>query len=69
MQSRLYERNIDIDHIKRTIKSPDEKYVDHEGIKVRKKIGKKTLTVVYSSEKWRDQPDTYIIITAYYLGK
>ncbi len=69
VQARLYERNIDIDHIKRAIESPDEKYPDQKGVKVRKKIGGKIITVIYSSERWRDQPNTYLIITAYYLGK
>jgi len=65
-QGRMTERNIDIDHVKQAIQRPDEKKPDLEGIKVKKKIGKKTIVVVYSEEKFRDTRNTFLIITAYY---
>jgi hypothetical protein len=61
------ERNIDIDHVKQAILTPDEKRPDPQGTKAKKKIGDKTIVVVYSEEKFRDKHGTFLVITAYYL--
>jgi hypothetical protein len=66
-QGRIPERGIDIDHVKQAILRPDEKKPDPLGIKAKKKIGDKTIVVVYSEEKFRDKHGTFLIITAYYL--
>jgi hypothetical protein len=66
-QERIAERHIDVDHIKRVINSPDVKKPDLQGIKAIKKIGQKTLVVVYSKEGFRDRKDEFLTITAYYL--
>jgi len=57
-----------IGHIKRAIETPDEKKPDSQGMKVKKKVGEKTIVVVYSEEKFRDKHGQFLIITAYYLG-
>ncbi len=67
-QSRISERNINIDHIKKAIKDPDSKVDAFEGrIKVQKKIDSKVIKVVYSKDRFRDKKEEYLIITAYYL--
>lgn len=66
-QERIAERHIDVDHIKQVINSPDMKKPDLQGIKAIKKIGQKTLVVIYSKEGFRDRKDEFLIITAYYL--
>lgn len=66
-QSRMPERNIDIDHVKQAIERPDEKKPDSQGIKVKKKVGEKTIVVVYSEEKFRDRHGQFLVITAYYI--
>ena len=53
-QERIFERHVDIDHIKQTIYSPDMEKHGLQGIKATKKIGQKTLVVVYSKERFRD---------------
>jgi hypothetical protein len=68
VQARIYERNIEIDHIKRAIEAPDEKKPDSEGVKVKKKVGEKTIVVIYCEEKFRDKHGQFLIITAYYLS-
>ena len=42
-QGRMPERNIDLDHVKAAIQGPDEKKPDPQGIKVKKKVGDKTI--------------------------
>jgi hypothetical protein len=66
-QGRMPERNIDLDHVKDAIERPDEKKPDPRGVKVKKKVGEKTIVVVYSEEKFRDKQGQFLIITAYYL--
>ena len=66
-QGRMAERGIDIDHVKQAIERPDEKKPNPQGIKVRKKIGEKTIEVVYSEEKFRDKHGHCLLITAYYI--
>lgn len=46
------------------IKKPDS-----NGVKVKKKIGEKTVVVVYSNEKFRDQPNQFLVVTAYYISQ
>lgn len=66
-QGRMPERNIDIDHVKAAVERPDEKEPDPQGVKVKKRVGEKTIVVVYSEEKFRDKHGHFLIITAYYL--
>ncbi len=67
-QERIIQRDINIDHVKLAMTNPDKKNLVFEGrIRVTKKIGKKTIEVVYFKEAFRDKKDEYIIITAYYL--
>ncbi|OHA46319.1 MAG: hypothetical protein A2541_02705 [Candidatus Taylorbacteria bacterium RIFOXYD2_FULL_36_9] len=67
-QFRLYERKIDIDHIKKAIIVPDIKQDVSEGrTKVQKKIGEKIIKVVYYKSTYKDKKEEYNIITAYYL--
>jgi len=68
-QSRILERKISIADIKTVISEPDKKQVAfNDKIRVQKKIGKKTLEVIYCKESFRDTPNTYIIVTAYYIS-
>ena len=67
-QARMTERGIDIDHVKQAIERPDERKRDSQGIKVTKKVGEKTIVVVYSEEKFRDKHGQFLIFTAYYLS-
>lgn len=67
-QFRLYERGINIDHIKKAITAPDNKQDAFEGkIKVQKKIGQKIIKVIYYQDIFKDKKEEYHIITAYYL--
>lgn len=67
-QSRIPERNINIDHIKKAIREPDTKQDAFEGrIKVQKKIGDRIIKVVYFKNALGNRKEEYIIITAYYL--
>ncbi|MGB8816054.1 MAG: hypothetical protein WCC74_02365 [Minisyncoccia bacterium] len=67
-QSRIDERNLNIDHVKRAIREPDIKQDTFEGrTKVQKKIGDKVIKVIYFKDAFRDKKEEYIIITAYYL--
>jgi hypothetical protein len=66
-QARLGERNIDIDHVKQAIRSPDSRVNVFDGkIKVTKKIGGKEIEVIYSKEAFKDKEDEYLLVTAYY---
>jgi len=67
-QFRLYERGINVDHIKKAITNPDSKQDAYEGkIKVQKKIGEKVIKVVYSKSDFKNKKEEYNIITAYYI--
>ncbi|HCR52313.1 TPA: hypothetical protein DIV48_01525 [Candidatus Kaiserbacteria bacterium] len=67
-QVRMQERNIQIEHVKKAIRDPDLKEAVFEGrTRVRKKIGSKTIVVVYWKDGFRDKSNEYIISTAYYL--
>ena len=62
---RIFNRNLNIEHIKIAIKSPDEKYDAGDGcIKVVKKVDDKTIKVVYHKSHNKEE---YAILTAYYL--
>jgi hypothetical protein len=63
-EQRLIERGISIDHVKKAIREPDEISSGFGGkIVVSKKIGDKTIKVVYSESSGKQ----YLIITAYYI--
>ena len=65
----MLERGIQIEHVKKAIRDPDLKEIVFEGrTRVRKKIGAKTIVVVYWKDGFRDRKDEYIISTAYYLS-
>lgn len=69
-QMRLVERAVDIDNAKRAIANPDSRKASPYGtIKVQKRIGDRTIVVVYSDEKFRDRKNEYLVITFYYLNK
>ncbi len=64
----MHERGIQIDHVKKAIRTPDKKESVFEGrIKVVKKIGPKTIVVIYWRDGFRDRQDEYIVSTAYYV--
>lgn len=67
-QHRMVERGIDVDHIKRAIKSPDFTEPSFNGrILARKEIdAERVIEVIYYRQGFRDANDP-IIITAYYL--
>ena len=68
-QMRLVERTVDVDNVKQAIANPDFRKADSYGtIKVQKKIGNRTMVVVYSNEKFRDRKNEYLIITFYYIN-
>lgn len=61
-------RNINIEHVKQAVKSPDIKEVVFEGrIRVQKKVGKKNIEVIYCKDNFKDKREEYIVITAYYI--
>jgi hypothetical protein len=63
----MLERGIQIDHVKKAIRDPDSKNTVFEGrTKVSKKIGSKTIVVIYWKDGFRDKEE-YILSTAYYL--
>lgn len=67
-QTRIYGRNINVDHIKKAISEPDHKKDVFDGrILVKKKVGAKVIEVVYYRERVGDKKEKYIIITAYYI--
>lgn len=68
-QQRLQERDIQIDHVKKAIREPDKKKILFEGrIRVSKKLeDDRTIEVLYCKEGFRDRPNRFIVITAYYI--
>lgn len=67
-QSRILERGINIEHIKKAIREPDSKKNVFEGkIQVNKKVGSKVIEVIYCKGSLRGKKEEYIVITAYYL--
>lgn len=69
-QMRLIERDVDIDNAKRAIAQPDLRKADPYGkIRVQKRIGERTIVVIYSDERFRDRKNEYLVITFYYLDK
>jgi len=67
-QVRILERILNVEHIKQAILKPDKNRDAGEGVtKSWKKIGTKTIVVVYSRDGFRDRKNEYFIITAYYL--
>ena len=61
-------RGINLDHVKATMREPDEKTDAYDGaIKVKKEVDGKTIEVIYCKENFRDRKEEYLIITAYYL--
>lgn len=65
-QERFNERGINFDHVKQTIKNPDSNRVVFGGrIKVTKKIGNKTIEVLYYKEGFKDKQDEFVLITVY----
>ncbi len=68
-QMRMFERKIDIDDVKKAIINPDQKKSDSYGkVRVSKRIGSKTIVVVYSEEKFIDRKNEYLVITFYYIN-
>jgi hypothetical protein len=60
------ERGIDVDHIKRAIRNPDQTVQSFDNrFVVIKRIDSRKIKVAYVRPKEKD--NTYIIITAYYL--
>jgi hypothetical protein len=67
-QDMMTYRGIDIEHVKDAVRSPDSKNTVFEGrIRVKKKIGKKEIEVIYYRDGFKDKTDEYVVITAYYL--
>lgn len=68
-QTRMHERGIDVDHVKKTIKSPDFTETVFQGrVKVRKQIDKtRVIEVVYYRQGFKGANDV-VVITAYYLS-
>ena len=67
-QDRFGQRNINFDHVKQAIKSPDSRKVIFGGrFKVTKKIGDKTIEVVYYKEQSKNKKEKYLLITVYYI--
>ncbi|OHA25848.1 MAG: hypothetical protein A3C06_03300 [Candidatus Taylorbacteria bacterium RIFCSPHIGHO2_02_FULL_46_13] len=67
-QQAIIERNINIDHLKKVIRNPDESYASFGGRSVaRKAVSGKILEVVYIQGATSDTKNEYRIITAYYI--
>ena len=68
IQDRIQKRDLQIDHIKKAIREPDFKETVFNGrTRVRKKIDdKKAIEVIYCKEGFRDTPNQFLVITAYY---
>lgn len=67
-QERMAQRSIDIDHVRKAINDPDASGNGKGGEKwVVKKVGKKTIKVVYSNQGFKDKKNELILVTAYYL--
>lgn len=66
-QGRMVERGIDIDHVKRAIKSPDFTKPAYEGtILARKKVDEaRDIEVIYRKSGFKNVNE-YVIVTAYY---
>lgn len=63
-------RTVDIDNAKRAIAEPDERSADPYGkIRVKKKIGERTIVMVYCDEKFKDRKNEYLVMTFYYIDK
>jgi hypothetical protein len=64
----MVERGINLDHVKAAVKDPDTKEDVFDGkIKVTKEINNRlTIEVIYCIEKFKDKPNEYLLITAYY---
>jgi len=61
-------RDIDIEHVRDAVRNPDSKNNVFDGrIRVKKKVGKKEIEVIYYKDDFKDKIDEYIVITAYYL--
>jgi len=69
-QMRLVERDIDIDNVKKAITEPDSRQADPYGkTKVQKRVGDRTIVVIYSEQRFRNGGIRCLIITFYYLDK
>lgn len=67
-QDMMQFRGIDIEHVKKAIKSPDKKENVFGGrMKVIKKFGNRIIEVIYLKENFRDKDNEYLLITAYYI--
>ncbi|MBI2673885.1 MAG: DUF4258 domain-containing protein [Candidatus Zambryskibacteria bacterium] len=63
-QEKIIERDIDVDHIKQAIRTPDYYAHESEGrVLVRKKIDHRTLEVIYVKGNSKNK---FIIVTAYW---
>lgn len=63
-QQGVFERNINIDHLKKAIREPDDSYSTFGGRTIsRKSVDGRILEVVYT----RGGRNEYRIITAYYI--
>ena len=67
-QYRMSQRGISIDHVKQAVMHPDKVENTYENkMKAVKRIGEKTIEVVYCREGFKDKNNEYLLITAYYL--
>ena len=67
---RMMERGVDINHVKRAVKSPDFTTRNADGsVLVRKKIDAKRIIEVVYRERVLGRKQGLIMITAYYLLK
>lgn len=67
-QDMMTYRDIDIEHVRDAVRNPDSKNNVFDGrIRVKKKVGKKEIEVIYYKDDFKDKIDEYIVITAYYL--
>ena len=67
-QERMVERGININHVKKAIQEPDNKGEAYENkMWVEKKVDDKIIKVIYFREGFRDKPNQFIVVTAYYL--
>jgi hypothetical protein len=68
-QYRIYQRTLNVEHIKQAILNPDRHRDAGEGaVKAWKKLDDGSqIVVVYTRDGFRDRKNEYFIITAYYL--
>lgn len=67
-QTRMHERGINIDHVKKAIRESDvTEKVGNGRTRLRKKVNGKTIEVTYYKEAFRDKKNEYVVVTAYYL--